>query len=152
MKLEYSILFAKLKVFGPCKHYTIKATSGKLSCMNKPSCINIKNKGPIPIGTYWIDPKKLKNLHPISTIRYNLGLSSNNLLEPRDWGDWLVPLIPDKLTNTYNRDSFYLHGGIKEGSAGCIDIGGGILGNKDTNQLYKDIKSQLFKIKLIVKR
>ena len=32
-----------------------------------------------------------------------------------------VPLAPSKETKTYGRSGFYLHGGSKPGSAGCVD-------------------------------
>ncbi|HLE18719.1 MAG TPA: hypothetical protein VI728_10600 [Syntrophales bacterium] len=34
-----------------------------------------------------------------------------------------------------------MHGGSMAGSAGCIDIGGGILGNEMTDRLLKDLLS-----------
>ncbi len=55
-----------------------------------------------------------------------------------DWGDWRVPIVPTKGTNTYGRDKFFLHGGFKAGSAGCIDIGGGF-GNDITDQILRDL-------------
>lgn len=38
-----------------------------------------------------------------------------------DWGEWRVRLYPYPGTNTHGRDNFFLHGGKKPGSAGCID-------------------------------
>ena len=40
-----------------------------------------------------------------------------------DWGLYRVPLTPSSKTNTFGRKDFYIHGGDKPGSAGCIDIG-----------------------------
>lgn len=37
--------------------------------------------------------------------------------------------------------TFFLHGGDTEGSAGCIDIGGGIFGNGDTKMLKTIIEA-----------
>ena len=34
-----------------------------------------------------------------------------------------------------------LHGGFIKGSAGCIDVGGGVFGNSLTDQLMRDILS-----------
>ncbi|WP_162629258.1 DUF2778 domain-containing protein [Moritella yayanosii] len=42
-----------------------------------------------------------------------------------DWGDWRIRLYPEKNTKTFGRDGFFIHGGDINGSAGCIDIGGG---------------------------
>ena len=39
-----------------------------------------------------------------------------------DWGVYRVPLHPFPGTNTYGRENFFLHGGQKPGSAGCIDV------------------------------
>ena len=52
-----------------------------------------------------------------------------------DWGDWRVKLEPNADTNTLGRDNFFLHGGSKPGSAGCIDIGGGTFGNSQSNTI-----------------
>lgn len=42
-------------------------------------------------------------------------------------------------TNTYGRSGFFMHGGRYSGSAGCIDIGGGLHGSYHTNILKEDI-------------
>ena len=71
----------------------------------------ISGQGPIPLGTYTADPQ------PISEggfLRNFLG----------DWGKYRVPLKADDGTQTFGRDGFFLHGGKKPGSAGCIDVGG----------------------------
>ena len=69
-----------------------------------------------------------------------------------DWGDWRIRLKPLQTTDTHGRDNFFIHGGDTKGSAGCIDIGGGILGNKQTDRLQKDILSAKYKIRLEVLR
>jgi hypothetical protein len=48
-------------------------------------------------------------------------------------------LTPNSDTNVFGRSGFFLHGGQFAGSAGCIDIGGGVFGNKQTDQLLQDI-------------
>ncbi len=40
-------------------------------------------------------------------------------------------------TKRFGRTGFYLHGGYWDGSAGCIDIGGGIFGN---DKLLEDLR------------
>ena len=40
-----------------------------------------------------------------------------------------------------NRDNFFLHGGSLPSSAGCIDIGGGLCGNQQTDQLLADLQN-----------
>ena len=56
-----------------------------------------------------------------------------------DWGDWRAPLVPTKGTKTHGRDGFFIHGGGITGSAGCIDLGGGLFGDELTNRLLQDI-------------
>ncbi|MEN6374978.1 MAG: RHS repeat-associated core domain-containing protein, partial [Smithella sp.] len=95
---------------------TYPGTSGE-SGVTDPS---IPWKGPIPPGDYTLNPSEASK-----------GGFFRNLLG--DWGDYRVPLHPDNDTNTYNRKNFFLHGGKKPGSAGCIDIG-----DKD-KELFPDI-------------
>ncbi|WP_301101441.1 RHS repeat-associated core domain-containing protein [Propionivibrio sp.] len=75
---------------------------------------SVANKGPIPSGNYILNPSEIS---PAGFFR--------KYLDPRDWGDYRVPLHPDQGTNTYGRDGFMIHGGKKPGSAGCIDVGSG---------------------------
>ncbi len=67
-------------------------------------------QGPIPLGTYTANPAQISE-----------GGWLRNLLG--DWGKFRVPLAPDPSTQTFNRSNFFLHGGDKPGSAGCIDVG-----------------------------
>jgi uncharacterized protein RhaS with RHS repeats len=79
-------------------------------------------QGPIPPGTYTLNPSEVSE-----------GGFFRNLFG--DWGQYRVPLHPDAGTNTYDRKNFFLHGGKKPGSAGCIDIG-----DKDKDLLPEIIK------------
>lgn len=56
-----------------------------------------------------------------------------------DWGDWRVSMSPAPGAETFGRSGFFLHGGSVPGSAGCIDIGGGLFGNSVTDRVLKDI-------------
>ncbi|MET4163563.1 RHS repeat-associated protein [Marinobacterium sp. MBR-111] len=103
--------------------YTIPASSGRDGSTDQTK----KNEGPIPSGEYTGDNRNLTNP----------GLFGDLLRNTQ--GDWRMPLTPNSGTNTYGRDGFFIHGGRSEGSAGCIDLGGGILGNDDTDRLLKDI-------------
>jgi hypothetical protein len=77
---------------------------------------SVRDKGPIPEGTYTMDPKDISQATGIKGwIRKWLG----------DWGDYRVTLKPDPGTDTKGRDGFFIHGGEKPGSAGCIDVGAG---------------------------
>jgi RHS repeat-associated protein len=71
----------------------------------------ISGQGPIPLGTYAADPQQISQ-----------GGFFRNLLG--DWGNFRVPLKADRDTETFGRNGFFLHGGKKPGSAGCIDVGG----------------------------
>ncbi|MBK8190448.1 MAG: hypothetical protein IPK79_08360 [Vampirovibrionales bacterium] len=80
-----------------------------------------KNQGPISEGLYYLDIKYIF-YNPLRSIAKNF------------WGEWglcRVPLYPDPKINTFGRKDFYIHGGDKPGSAGCIDLGhsdGSLLG------------------------
>ena len=48
------------------------------------------------------------------------------------------------------RDKFFIHGGSIKGSAGCIDVGGGLTGDQGTDKLLNIISSSLINIDLEV--
>ena len=110
--------------------YNVNATSGRADC---PGCTSMdRNKGPIPNGDYRIYARDLSNPRLIGDLLRNT---------KGDWGDWRVKLWPDDEKQTFGRNGFYLHGGSLPGSAGCIDVGGGINGSEVTNKLLNDIIS-----------
>jgi hypothetical protein len=110
--------------------YTMKATSGKGPSTNNPEDQCKVNTGPIPEGDYVMDPSKLTDPNYVKDVLRNL---------LGDWGDWRVELVPEDGTKTCNRKGFFMHGGRKPGSAGCIDIGGGLFGNEESDRLKNDI-------------
>jgi len=57
-----------------------------------------------------------------------------------DWGDWRVPVKAEPWNNANGRDGFFLHGGSLAGSAGCIDIGGGIHGDSTTDFVRDELR------------
>ncbi|MBI4823335.1 MAG: DUF2778 domain-containing protein, partial [Nitrospirae bacterium] len=90
------------------------ATSG-LPDYSNPRYQFLKNKGPIPAGSYYLNPSefsggRLRSLY-WRFVRFE------------DWGRWRVPLHTKPKTNTYGRSGFFIHGGMFSGSKGCIDIG-----------------------------
>jgi len=107
--------------------YTSLATSGRGENMNNPDAQSIENSGPIQAGKYkfsnnsWQSQSKLRQMYNI--VRGN-----------GDWGDMNVPL--EIVNGKQTRNSFYLHGGFFEGSAGCIDAGSNI------SNIYNLIKNQ----------
>ena len=110
--------------------YNVSATSGRKKSQDKPECENAEDEGPIPSGEYNLDINDLTNP----------GLMGDLLRNARgDWGDWRVPITPLPGTNTYDRGGFFLHGGKFPGSAGCIDVGGGLFGNDITDRLLNDL-------------
>lgn len=108
--------------------YSIIATSGRGSDMNRPECECKKNTGPIPRGNYMAFMWNLSNPGAFGDLLRNMR---------GDWGDWRVPLTP--IGGTSTRSGFFLHGGSNPGSAGCIDAGGGIWGDANTDRLLNDL-------------
>lgn len=68
------------------------------------------NVGPIPAGTYWINPDELWE-----NAWYKPASSSA-------WGNYRITLHPNPSTETHGRGGFFIHGGDTLGSAGCIDL------------------------------
>jgi RHS repeat-associated protein len=114
---------------GRLKYYMPVSSSGRGEFMNKKKCENTKNKGPIPSGDYKINSNELSSPNIIHKIIRRFS---------GDWGDWRVPLHPLIHLNN-GRDNFFLHGGDTPGSAGCIDVAGGLFGDSFTDQLMRDI-------------
>ena len=125
--------------------YFMEATSGRPDCIGCDA--STPNKGPIPNGNYTLKAQELSDPNFLWDIFRNLAP-----IIGADWGDWRVPLTPDPGTDALGRTRLFLHGGSIKGTAGCIDVGGGLFGNASTDQL-KDaiIKSPNGLIPLIVK-
>lgn len=115
--------------------YKIPATSGRPDCGCDASS---KGKGRIPSGGYTLNTRDLTNPSLLGDLVRNYGRNGHGGLGG-DWGDWRAPLTPNEGTYTFGRRGFFLHGGSFPGSAGCIDVGGGLLGNSQTDQLMQDI-------------
>ena len=141
----FNISLGKLTVITPKETFDIKATSGKDEYLNNSGLESqkAKNKGVLPVGEYIIKPSDLSDPDFLGDIKRNLPKVG------ADWGDWRVRLY-NKKGVFYNRNDFFLHGGSLEGSAGCVDIGGGIFGNENTDKVKKIIKNSsdniLFKV------
>jgi len=127
--------------------YSLPATAGDGACMNNPDCADQNDKGPIPSGLYEIIPSELNDLSVLKTIKRLISGDG-------DWGDFSVPIHKSPGSQCVvgcDRGGFYIHGGVKIGSAGCIDIGGGISGDATTNRLKNDIKNSKSNIYLFVR-
>ncbi|ARN66134.1 DUF2778 domain-containing protein [Vibrio parahaemolyticus] len=134
MKIVFSISRGKLNLVTPCLSLSIKATSGRGNCLNNASltCQMKSFEGPLPVGSYYINPSEVSDPNMLGDmIRRTKG----------DWGDWRVRLHPVAGSKTHGRDNFFLHGGGLPGSAGCIDIGGGVIGNEITDKILSYITS-----------
>jgi hypothetical protein len=68
-----------------------------------------KDAGPVPEGEYWIVPAEL---------------GSPRLASAESWGKYRITIHQYPNTNAYGRGGFFIHGGIKFGSKGCIDLAG----------------------------
>lgn len=78
-----------------------------------PSRQRLQDVGPIPAGTYWLDPDELVNLSErwLFSWRYEV-----------PWGTHRITIHPFDSTHTFGRGGFFIHGGTVPGSAGCIDL------------------------------
>ena len=102
--------------------FAIRATSGAPGCINDPGCEHAQEVGPIPAGEYFFELNELSDPFIVHDwVRNLLG----------DWGDFRVPLHP--LFET-DRSGFFLHGGRTDGSLGCVDVGGGVTGDRSTRE------------------
>lgn len=107
-----------------------------------------RNRGPIPEGIYRVSPSETQEaiwfLFPSLEVPYPLGVSigvltpvyrpwANTPSERDSWGDYRTPIVPVS-GDTYGRSGFYIHGGARPGSAGCIDL---VSGNNDFHKWFK---------------
>lgn len=138
MEIIFDLSSGKIMVATSSIDFTLPATSGRGACENSgsKSCLLAPFEGPIPIGMYFIDPKDLSDPNLIGDVARNYRPDS-----PGNWGDFRVRLQPLSTTNTHGSDGFFLHGGSYSGSAGCIDVGGGLSGNSRTDLLKIAIKA-----------
>jgi hypothetical protein len=90
--------------------------------------------GPTPPGTYSINPSEVS---PSGFFR--------KYIDPRDWGDYRVPMHPDPNTNMYGRDGIFLHGGHRRGSIGCEKVT-----DPNQNDLFINITNATGPIPVIV--
>jgi len=118
-KKNYSLIFDgdKLSVINTKTGeivYSQTASSGKGEHMNNPASQHLENVGPIPEGTYSYKNSNWKTLSRWQQIK--------RLATGTDWGSHNVPL--EIINNKQpHRGNFYLHGGVKPGSSGCLDAG-----------------------------
>jgi hypothetical protein len=76
-----------------------------------------RNKGPIPEGRYYIIPSE------ISVVSGFWKLARQIRTGFADWGSGRARLHPFSSTVTFGRTDFFIHGGRRPGSIGCVDVG-----------------------------
>jgi RHS repeat-associated protein len=116
--------------------YVVSATSGKGPCTNQSECQNKKDTGPIPAGVYFMNAEEISEPSAAGDIA--------RLVRSReDWGSFRVRIhhVNGLAPEPFGRSEFFLHGGMFSGSAGCIDVGGGLFGNARTRQILQDLRS-----------
>jgi RHS repeat-associated protein len=113
---------------GTAGRWSMPAQTGRPGATNE----RLRGKGPIPRGEWTIDVNEISDPGLIHDFLRN---------RKGDWGDWRVRLHASEGTKTHTRTDFFLHGGSRPGSGGCIDIGGGFWGNSDTTRLLRDLRS-----------
>lgn len=84
-----------------------------------------KGKGPIPEGSYSIDPSKVQSFQDQSITSFLKGFAGGGSFPggTNSWGNERVWINVEGSTNVYGRSGFTIHGGAVYGSAGCIDLG-----------------------------
>ncbi|MER3461616.1 MAG: hypothetical protein C4342_00865, partial [Armatimonadota bacterium] len=98
-----------------------------------------KNFGPIPEGTYRLDPRDIE----YATLEF-WTWPGPDYPPSGAWGPARAPLKQDKKTETFGRDGFLLHGGDYVGSEGCVDVGPNIM------RVIDEIKSHRGAVKVYV--
>lgn len=110
--------------------------------LSKIEFMTFKDMGPIPEGAYTLGPiqaRKNGNALNLNIKKDWYGImkqylddwdkngdrhafNNGSIQDMIAWGNYRMAIIPKKGTNTFNRGSFYLHGGAVAGSIGCIDL------------------------------
>jgi RHS repeat-associated protein len=98
---------------------------------------NVKDKGPLPEGSYTVDPARTQEWKNNSTFQKAIAQVGRGAWRggTKSWGEYRTWITPMEGTNTYGRSGFSIHGGTIPGSAGCIDL------TKDNNAFHSWLKS-----------
>ena len=102
----------------------------------------IKNKGPIPEGIWHVRQKNHQNIKGLSSwgrTKSKFGFGTWPGLES-SWGEDRIWLEPHLSTRTFGRTGITIHGGDEFGSAGCIDLAGGM---PDFIKFFKEYNDDL---------
>jgi hypothetical protein len=104
------------------KKYEGHATSGRPGATAADQ--GTEDYGPIPEGTYTFKPSDISTVNGLAFVARGL----SGIPQGHPWSDWghnRVTLSPSAGNQMGSRNGFFLHGGSKPGSAGCIDVGRG---------------------------
>jgi hypothetical protein len=82
----------------------------------------IPDFGPIPEGEYWVQPMQMETVN----------------VESDGWGEKRLLIHPRPTTFTFGRGGFFIHGGWKFGSGGCIDVSDGMFSFTDRMALLSN--------------
>ena len=97
---------------------------------------NLRDLGPIPEGEWLLkrgSGQDYNNAERMSWLQELNPKRNPRWYEKEDnWGKSRIPIQPQEGTNTYGRDSMYIHGGTTPGSAGCVDLG------SNNDSFYRD--------------
>jgi hypothetical protein len=88
----------------------------------------LSGKGPLPAGDYLARQSSLQSRADTGFGSKALGLIGRGEWPGggRSWGDYRIWLDAMPGTDTLGRSGFSIHGGASFGSAGCIDLAGGM--------------------------
>lgn len=87
-----------------------------------------KDEGPIPEGTYTVNPKEIQHPNLIDEAIGMAGALAKKKLGrfpggSIPWGNCRIPITQtEEQAQKTKRDGFSIHGGKRRGSAGCIDL------------------------------
>lgn len=88
-----------------------------------------KGVGPLPAGNYSIRPNSIQWWTEQSSVQRTLAfLGLAGIKAGRwpggmySWGVARIDIFPEQSTVLYGRQGFTIHGGMSQGSAGCIDL------------------------------
>ncbi len=104
-----------------------EAMSGRKG-YNFPEYQSMKGIGPLPQGKYDLKKANAQSYENIGIEDKMLGMIRRGTWPggKKAWGEHRIWLTPQKDTNTLGRNRFSVHGGSEFGSAGCIDLAGGM--------------------------
>lgn len=87
---------------------------------------NVRNAGPLPEGNYTVSQSNFQNrldepLYKRALSYFPFKKFTKYPFGEVKWGNSRIALVPSKDTETFGRNGFFIHGGNRHESAGCID-------------------------------